>query len=224
MATMDNETKVIDKSNAAAFLNNNRKYVVNSIIAAVVVIIGIIAFLCILDFVNKKAILSLENLITSYDDLKSSFSNTEKTEDVDKLLLELTDHAKKYPGYAAARAWFMAGNIYKERNEWDMAEDAWNNAAKKGNKTHLAPIALFNAAVAAEEQDDIEGALKYYDRSLAISDFPDAAHAQFSIGRLQESKDDKALALQAYRLLIEKWPNETNWTNLAHSRIVELEL
>ncbi|GHU39044.1 hypothetical protein FACS1894190_02130 [Spirochaetia bacterium] len=221
---MDNEVKTVDVNKTAAFLNNNRKYLLGSLIAVVVVLVGIIGFLCISDAVNKKSILSLESLVTSYVDLKNDFTNAEKSSDVDKLLGELTNHAKKYSGYPASSSWSMAANIYKEKNEWDKAEDAWNNAAKKGNKTHLAPIALFNAAVAAEEQGNIENALQYYNRSLTVSDFPDAAHAQFSIGRLQEDKNDKEAALQAYRLVIEKWPNENNWTNLAHSRIVELGL
>jgi tetratricopeptide (TPR) repeat protein len=140
------------------------------------------------------------------------------------LLDELRALGKSVSGYPAARAWFMAANIHHERKEWQEAQAAWLLAAEKGGSTHLAPVCLYNAAVAAEASGDTDSALSNYQKSLDFTDFPAAAHAQFSVGRLEETRGDNEAAIAAYRAVIEKWPSDTAWTNLAHSRIVALEL
>jgi tetratricopeptide (TPR) repeat protein len=87
----------------------------------------------------------------------------------------------------------------------------------------LAPVSLFNAAVAAEEQGNIDQAIELYGESAAhVSGFPAAARAQFAVGRLHESQGDPQAALEAYKAIAEKWSNETAWINLAQSRIILL--
>jgi tetratricopeptide (TPR) repeat protein len=142
---------------------------------------------------------------------------------IQDLLDDLEALGKKAPGYPAARAWFMAANIRHERKEWQEAQRAWLAAAKKGAPTHLTPVCLYNAAVAAEAAGDTDSALSNYQKSISFTDFPAAARAQFSIGRLEEAKGDSEAAIAAYRAVIEKWPSDTGWSNLAHSRIIALE-
>jgi tetratricopeptide (TPR) repeat protein len=144
-------------------------------------------------------------------------------DDIKALLDDLEALGKSSSGYPAARAWFMAANIRHERKEWLEAEAAWLEGARKGASTHLAPVCLYNAAVAAEAAGDTDSALSSYQKSLGFTDFPAAAHAQFSIGRLEETKGDSGAAIAAYRAVIEKWPADTAWTNLAYSRIIALE-
>jgi tetratricopeptide (TPR) repeat protein len=144
--------------------------------------------------------------------------------DVDALLDDLAALGNSASGYPAARAWFMAANIYHERKDWENAREAWSMAAAKGAETHLAPVSLFNAAVAAEEAGDPDAALEHYRRALAFADFPDAVRAQFAAGRLEERKGDREAAIAAYRAVIDKWPQNTDWTNLAHSRILVLDM
>ena len=145
-------------------------------------------------------------------------------DDILTLLDDLKALGKSASGYPAARAWFMAANIHHEREEWLEAQDAWLLAAEKGRSTHLAPVCLYNAAVAAESAGDTDSALSNYQKSVDFADFPAAAHAQFSVGRLEEAKGDNEAAIAAYRALIEKWPADTSWTNHAHSRIAALEV
>jgi lipopolysaccharide biosynthesis regulator YciM len=118
----------------------------------------------------------------------------------------------------------MAANIYHERKDWEKAREAWEASAAKGAATHLAPVSLFNAAVAAEEAGDQDAALEHYRRALAFADFPEAARAQFSAGRLEEKNGNTEAAIAAYSAVIDNWPQYTDWTNLAHSRILALEL
>jgi tetratricopeptide (TPR) repeat protein len=77
--------------------------------------------------------------------------------------------------------------------------------------------------VAAEESGNIEDAIAHYTETLVYADsFPQAAKAQFAIGRLREEQQNKEAAIEAYREVIAKWPSETIWINLANSRIIAL--
>jgi tetratricopeptide (TPR) repeat protein len=112
-----------------------------------------------------------------------------------------------------------------EKKDWSAAQKAWSAAAKSGAKTYMVPVSLCNAAVAAEEQGDIQGAVDFYTQSIAFGEtFPTASRAQFQIGRLEEERNNKDAALQAYREVINKWPDDQLWTNLAQSRIIALTL
>jgi tetratricopeptide (TPR) repeat protein len=143
---------------------------------------------------------------------------------VQTLLDELSAFAGSTFGYAKVRAYSLAADINADLKDWEAAKDAWTRAAAAASKTYLAPVSFFNAAVAAEEQGDIAGAIVLYTQCLDFADlFPAAPRAQFSIGRLLENQHDIAAAVEAYRSLVEKWPTETVWTNLANSRIAALE-
>jgi TolA-binding protein len=77
--------------------------------------------------------------------------------------------------------------------------------------------------VAAEEQGSLEEAIRLYGETVNYADsFPSAPRAQFSIGRLREALDDQEAAIEAYRVVIDRWPAETVWTGLANSRIITL--
>jgi tetratricopeptide (TPR) repeat protein len=139
------------------------------------------------------------------------------------LVVELIAFAPKHSGYVGARSYSILAGIYADKKAWEDAENAWTNAAKAGAKTYLAAVSLFNAAVAAEEQGNIPRAIELYTQSVALADvFPAASRAQFSIGRLQEEQHNKDAALEAYRQLVNKWPQDIAWTNWAQSRIIML--
>jgi tetratricopeptide (TPR) repeat protein len=144
--------------------------------------------------------------------------------ETDILLADLKAFGQSASAYPAARAWLMAGDLHHGRQEWREAREAWLAAAAKGAKTHLAPVSFFNAAAACEEEGDIEAALANYAEALKFADFPAAARAQFSIGRLNEAAGNTEAAEAAYRTVIEKWEFDKDWTNLARSRLISLEL
>ena len=150
------------------------------------------------------------------------------TDEVAAFMDELETFAKRHSGlaagYAGGRAWSILASIYGDRKDWEQAEAAWAAAAKTAKKTFLAPLALFNAGVAAEEQGKVAQAIEYYSASLsADADFPAAPRAQFAIGRLQESLGETGAAIEAYRAVISGWSYDKVWTNLAQSRIIALE-
>ncbi|GHT56475.1 hypothetical protein FACS1894109_05530 [Spirochaetia bacterium] len=207
------------------FIQKNRKGILVCFGVIVVLLAGFIGGLAIRDAVRNKAISRAEDFNTRYEELRWDISEGTKVEETTALLAELTVFAEKNSGYAGGRAWAIIAGIRGDKKEWAEAELAWSSAAKAASKTYLAPVALFNAAAAAEEQGNTEDAIRLYTECLVRADiFPAAARAQFSIGRLRESQSDSAAALEAYRTLVSKWPNDSIWTNLAQNRIIALQL
>ncbi|GHV59189.1 hypothetical protein AGMMS49579_26830 [Spirochaetia bacterium] len=207
------------------FIQKNRKGILVCFGVIVVLLAGFIGGLAVRDAVRNKAISRVEDFNTRYEELRWDISEGTKVEETTALLTELTAFAEKTSGYAGGRAWAIIAGIRGDKKEWAEAVEAWSSTAKTASKTYLAPVALFNAATAAEEQGNAEDAIRLYTECLAGADiFPAAARAQFSIGRLQESQSNSAAALEAYRTLISKWPNDPVWTNLAQNRIIALQL
>jgi predicted negative regulator of RcsB-dependent stress response len=207
----------------ADFIQNNRKELLITMVSMVVIVIGFIAGFAIRDSLREKAISAVEEFTRRYDILVIDINESSKAEEVQTLLDELSAFAGKTSGYAGSRAYSLAASIYAERKDWAAAEKAWTSSAKTAGKSYLAPISLFNAAVAAEEQGNVSRAISLYADSVAHgSDFPGAARAQFEIGRLCESQGDMQAALEAYRVIPEKWSSESTWINLAQNRIIVL--
>jgi len=147
--------------------------------------------------------------------------------EIAELFADLRTFASRNSGYAGGRAWSMLGSLYGRMGEWAEAEAAWLAASGATRRFYMSPIALFNAAAAAEEQggrENLERAMYHYAASIsAPAGFFAAPRAQFSIGRILETLGDYPAAIQAYRDVIFGWPHDERWTNFAHSRIIALE-
>ncbi|GHV45153.1 hypothetical protein AGMMS49546_30350 [Spirochaetia bacterium] len=208
-----------------AFILKNRKGILICFGVLVVALGGFIGGIAIKGAVQNKTLSTVEGFNSRYEELRWDISEGTKTEEAAALLEELSAFAQKTSGYAGGRAWAIIAGIRGSQKNWPEAEQAWSSAAKAASKTYLAPAALFNAAAAAEEQGNAERAIALYTECLAKADlFPAAARAQFSIGRLHESQSNKDAALEAYRTLVNKWPGDPVWTNLAQNRIIALQL
>jgi len=206
------------------FITNNRKAIFTVIFIIIAAFVVLIAYFSITDSINKKAIIALDELNGKFDELKLDNEEDYNAPEVETLLAEIKKFAEKTNGFAGTKAWAIIGQIYSGRKDWVNAQEAWLSAAKKGNKTYLAPIALFNAAAAAEEQGNLEQAIGLLEQSVAHKfEFPAAARAQFSIGRLHETLGNKTAAVEAYRVILSKWPELPVWQNLARSRIAVIE-
>jgi len=213
------------------FIQKNRKGIFATIIVVVVLFVGMLAYIYIGDYFNKKANEHVEELNTRFTDiqlLKRQGDNISDQEDA--LLNDLEAYiAKTSPitegkGFAQGKVWSLVGHIYSGKEAWEKAEEAWLNAANKGSNTYLGPIALFNAAVAAEEQGKLDEAVTLLEQCVSHKfDFPSAPRAQFNIGRLYEQlgKNDEALA--AYRVVLTKWPNMPVFQYLAHNQIIKID-
>ena len=145
--------------------------------------------------------------------------------DVETLRGDLRAFAENARGYAGAKAWSLVGTIYAKEKKWADAENAFEQSAKKGAKTHLSGPSLFNAGVAAEEGGNVAKAIDFFTRSAGAPASLIGARAQFSIGRLQEAQGDKEAARLAYRKVVEDYPDSSSgtWRNLAQSRLIVLD-
>jgi tetratricopeptide (TPR) repeat protein len=205
------------------FLRRNRGVLVCILASAVVLVILFVTVFAVRDGLRSKALVSAAEFSRRYEALRFDINEESKAGEVNALLEELSAFETKTGGFAAARAYSISAGIYGDRKNWAEAEKAWAAAAGAAPKSYLAPAALYNAAVAAEEQGNIDGAIALYNRSLEYSGgFSAAPRAQFSIGRLEEGRNNKDAALESYRALVSKWPNEAVWASLAQSRIIIL--
>jgi tetratricopeptide (TPR) repeat protein len=210
-------------SNISGFIENKRRHILVFLGVFAVVCAGFIATMLILETRNKTAIATLdETFIPRYKTLTGGGGLSE--EERDTFLGELKEFSKKYSGYPAAKALALAGDIYYQKADWEEAREAYRQSALKAGKAYLAPVSWFNAAAAAEEGGNTDAAIEYYTEAFSRPDFPQASHAQFSVGRLYEAREEIDLAKAAYRNVIDKWPKDTGWTSLAHSRLIALEI
>ena len=229
----DNEKHPAIGQRITEFIQRNRKPISAMAVVVVVAMIGSVIALVVADVARGRAIAAVEDLGVRYEaligfigvdaEVENGADNGE-AEELSELIADLLAFASRRSGYAGGRAWSMLGSIYGRQGEWAEAEAAWLAAARATSRSHMAPIALFNAGAAAEEQGRLEQAIYHYEKSVsAPAGFFAAARAQFSIGRLWEALGDTDAAIQAYRDVIFGWPHDAAWTNLAHSRIIALE-
>ncbi|MDR3301237.1 MAG: soluble NSF attachment family protein [Spirochaetaceae bacterium] len=231
------------------FLSRNRKPV---LLCSGIIVLAVVIFLIanvVIDVRNTTAIGILdETFIPRYEKLlnasgggegeraperegeggeeeeRQEAANTNEIGDTaEALIKDLTEFAASCSGYPSAKAWTMIGSLYFEKAAWKEAEEAFLQGAKQGAKTYLASGSYYNAAVAAEENEDIERALGLYTQALSYQDFPEAAHTQFAIGRLYELQEKPDLAKKAYQTLVDTYTDYTDWTQLATDRLIALD-
>jgi tetratricopeptide (TPR) repeat protein len=202
----------------ALFIQNHRRPILLVLAVIAVGIIGFIAAFSVINSLQKSAVEKVDEFARRFDELTDPGSS-----EADPLLEELNDFAPKTFGYAAGKAYSLVAEIHAARKEWAPAEEAWAVSSEKASKTFLAPFSLFNAAVAAEEQGKLDKAIEYHTRCVESGGLnPAAVRAQFSIGRIEEQRNNREEAVEAYRKVIENWGSNTNWSNLARSRIIAL--
>jgi len=220
------DARITEKLND--FLQKNRKVLFLGLVAVVVILAALIIGLTVREKLLTSAFSKVDALNERYEELLPFIGSEDseaasKQADISALLEDINAFASRNSGFAAARAYSLSAGIYELQKNWAESEKAWTLAAKAAEKNYLAPVSLYNAAVAAEEQGNIEAAIALYTRSLSFENsFSGAARAQFNIGRLQESRNNREAALEAYRSLLGKWPNDQLWANLAQSRIIQL--
>lgn len=205
------------------FVQRNRKALFFTLGAVVLLFTGLIVFLSVNSHMQREAIAEVEELSRRFAEIGFLEDNYDELEN---LLVELNVFtARNRSGYAGGRAWTIIGRIYSDREEWPEAEYAWYRAAKTASRTYLAPVAYFNAAVAAEENGNLERAIELLEKSISHRfEFVAAPRAQFAIGRLNEQLENFPAAIDAYRQVIVRWPFMTTWANMAQSRIIAIEV
>ena len=166
---------------------------------------------------GKIDLISYELTNKSYD-----LSETEIAARQDKAVSSLSELVGK-SGIVGVRANMLSAEIYYQKKDFENARSAWLAAAQKGKNTYIAPIAFFNAASCSEELGNLDDAAAGYKSASEVEDFYEAAHALFSLGRVQEAKGDFVAAAASYQALVDKSP-EDSWAKLAKNRLVSLKI
>ena len=209
-------------------IQKNRKRFLFGLAAVVVILAAFVIVNTVREKILSNALSQVDEFSRKYEELKPYIGSTDPNDIIKQLeaivlLEELSTFESKRSGFAAARAYNISASIHADQKNWALAEEAWSKAANAARKSYLAPLSLYNAAVAAEEQGNIDSAIALYARALNYgTSFPSAARAQFSVGRLEESRSNRNAALEAYRNLLNNWPSDPVWPNLAQSRILVL--
>lgn len=166
---------------------------------------------------GKIDLISYELTNKSYD-----LSETEIAARQDKAVSSLSELVGK-SGIVGVRANMLSAEIYYQKKDFENARSAWLAAAQKGKNTYIVPIAFFNAASCSEELGNLDDAAAGYKSASEVKDFYEAAHALFSLGRVQEAKEDFVAAAASYQALVDKSP-EDSWAKLAKNRLVSLKI
>jgi tetratricopeptide (TPR) repeat protein len=212
------------------FIQKNRKILFIGLIVLIVALAGFITFVTVREKLQESALSQVDEFSRRYEAVRiEDYGDTDdpylvsRMGEITVILVNAEGFAARNSGFAAARAYSLAANIHWDQNNIEEAERAWLDAAKAAGKNYLAPVSLYNAAIAAEERGDIETAIAHYRSALEYGNvFPSAVRAQFAVGRLEESRNRKDAALEAYRNVVNNWPNDPLWPNLAQSRILAL--
>jgi tetratricopeptide (TPR) repeat protein len=219
----DDSVNLTEKIND--FVQKKRKGIFVFIGLVVVFVAGLITFFTLQDVFYKKAIAEIDDLNKRYTEIRFYIGDEEHAEEVENLLADLNTFSGKHKGFPGSKAWALIAEIYSDKKEWSLCEEAWLKASEIGSKTYLGPLALFNAAAAAEEQGRNEQAIEYLQKCVNHPfEFPSAPRAQFNIGRLYEKTGDYDAALEAYRAVLINWPDMPVWQHFAITAIIAIEV
>ena len=221
----DNSEKTALKGRLSLVIQKYSYILLGSIIAIVFIVIGLLIY-------NSLQMKNLEKYTQQIESIQEDFENLKNLTDEEKLtsarkeieenLNLLIDGGKK--NYALQRALFIRATIFFQNEDWDKSIEDFKLLAELFSNSYLAPISLINAAIAFEESGKIDEAIGEY--NIVVNNYssvsPEISNVYFSIGRLFEQKSDKTAALEAYNNLLDNFP-DSNWTNLARSRIIYLE-
>ena len=171
----------------------------------------------------KNSTIAIEKLEKNYQDASASETGIDVATSEGLIVQAETIMSKYGKRYAAAKASMIKAEVLMASKDIAGAEKAYVASAESYPKSHLAPVALSNAAAAAEDRGDSEAALKHLLKAEAsYPSAPGAGRIMLSIGRIYESSKQYDKAMEAYGRLIASGV-ESDWTKLAHTRIILLK-
>ena len=204
-------------------LSRHRRIIAITLIVAAGLLVVLFVALQIRTSRINSSLTAIETLESDYD-AWTALSDDDKSAGFDKLIKEADSVAQKYPKlYAAQRALFLKGQLYVAQGSWADAGQAFIEIADRFPQSYLAPVALMQAAIAYENDSDIDSARQVL--GSIVADYGNSSaevpRALFSLGRISEAQDEIADASDYYNQLVDDYPT-SSWTNLARDRIITL--
>ncbi|NLM00060.1 MAG: tetratricopeptide repeat protein [Treponema sp.] len=224
---MAKEKDIVEKKTLSEKLNVFlTKYGKVFVIVVLIMIVSAIA-IGVFNYVQNKKIQSgfaiFDEITFAFENARKDLSGEElKVKETELLTkaLELAD--KNAKNGLGARAYMFAADIEFQAKNFENAVSNWIKAAQANKKSYTAALAYYNAAVASEELNDNEGAIKYFGLAVNNEDFALVNKALFNLGRVQEANNAFADAVVTYNKLCDASP-DNSYAQLAKSRIIALQ-
>lgn len=174
---------------------------------------------------DKSAAMRISQLTDDANVWNAEQDATKKADLEKKLVVGIDEILAKWPRHVSAQqALAIKATLAQSRKDWTEAEKDWLDAANRLPTSFLAPVALQNAAIAAEEQGADDKAKVHYKALIDryASTAPGIAHAWFALGRIAEEAKDYSGAITSYEKILASWPS-SDWTKLAKDRIISIK-
>ena len=221
-ARKNNEEKVAVSQAISNFFMAHRKVLIAAVAAVFVAVIAIVIATVARQSGMEKAYQRISDLMEEWSAL--SASETPDAAAAEAIIASLEDVASSNKrNFAGARAALSAAEICFAREDWEAAKGFYEAAAGASPKYYTTGYALYNAAVCAEELGLLDEASSLFERAEGCQNFPQKARCRFNIARIQEKSFGVDAALESYRAMVDLYPS-SQWTDLARSRIIALEI
>jgi len=220
-ASPQDEVRFTEKMND--FMHANKKIFMGLGIGVLVLVAALGVFSVVSRSILVKSTTALEKLESAYEGW-ASIEDTEKAAKSAELVAEADVLIAKYgKSYAAIRASMIKAELLFSANDIAGAEKAYAASAESYPKSHLAPVALANAAAMAEDRGDTDTALAYLMKAEEkYPGAPGAGRIVLSIARIYETTKLYDKAMETYTRLVATGV-ESDWTKIAHDRIILLK-
>lgn len=206
------------------FLMKNRKIILSVIAVLSAILIAVVVYFIVIERKNTTATARIESLMEDWEKAKTEEEGQTLTESEDRLLEELSVIAARNKRLSSgARANLVAAEIYYGREDWKNAREHYLDCIKAEEDIYTAAVAYYNAAVCSEELGEMDAAIDQYNKAYAHESFSQKSRALFNIGRIEEQRGNRDLAITSYEKLAEEYPEDT-WALLAKSRILALQI
>ena len=205
------------------FLSLYRRPIAVSIGVVALATIALVIVLSVQTARSEAALVAVEDFQDQFEDWQALEAEAQAAR-YSELAESAASIVSEYPRtYAAVRARILDARALVALERYEEASARFVEAADARPRSYLAPAALMDAAVAAENAGNTERALDLYRRIVDeyTGESAEVPRALFSVGRIHEQRDEIVDAAEAYRRLIAAHP-ESGWTNLARSRIIAL--
>lgn len=213
------KTQLLDRISGFFYKRRKAVFVAVGVLLAVLVVLGV----CLVTADKREDGRQVE-AASLQDETKKLFEGDHTPEQYGDLVQRLEDLAKRGGRrYSGLKATYVLGLAYMEAKDWPNAYDAFIKVSGSGPKSYLAPLALYNAAVAKEEGGESEEALRLYEKVPADYGYDTSAapRALFNSARLHLGKGEVDLAKSTYQQIIDKYP-QSEYTALSKNKLLSL--
>lgn len=203
-----------------SFILKNRRLILIAVAAVVAAAVIVCITLIVSDSVKKRALAAIDAAEYAYADKSEGLEESEITERYNTVREAVTPYLTGR-GIAGVRANLLLAEAAFQAADYEAALGCYLAAADADKKAYTYAEAMYNAAVCAEETNNLTDAITYYNTAADAEGFLLASHAVFNAGRIEESLGDYAKASEYYQKAVDTY-NGDSWAALSQSRLIAL--